>query len=63
MLVWQLLFFLAPLLFLIALSFWPVRNFRMEPDFNPDNWIADARPRRLLGAYLRTCALGGARPS
>ena len=37
MLVWQVLFFLAPLVFLIALSFWTVRNFRMEPDFNPDN--------------------------
>lgn len=32
MLLWQLIFFLAPLLFLIALSFWTVRNFRMEPD-------------------------------
>jgi spermidine/putrescine transport system permease protein/putrescine transport system permease protein len=57
MLVWQLLFFLAPLLFLIALSFWSVRNFRMEPDFNPDNWV------RMLGrsvfweAYFRTLAL------
>ncbi|RUM99270.1 ABC transporter permease [Pseudaminobacter arsenicus] len=57
MLVWQALFFLAPLLFLIALSFWSVRNFRMEPDFNPDNWT------RMLGravfwqAYLRTFLL------
>ena len=57
MLVWQLAFFLAPLLFLIALSFWSVRNFRMEPDFNPDNWV------RMLGrsvfweAYFRTLAL------
>jgi len=57
MLVWQVLFFLAPLLFLIALSFWSVRNFRMEPDFNPDNWT------RMLGrgvfwdAYFRTLVL------
>jgi spermidine/putrescine transport system permease protein/putrescine transport system permease protein len=57
MLVWQVLFFLAPLVFLIALSFWTVRNFRMEPDFNPDNWS------RMLGravfweAYFRTLIL------
>ncbi|WP_419694180.1 ABC transporter permease [Mesorhizobium muleiense] len=54
MLAWQVLFFLAPLVFLIALSFWTVKNFRMEPDFNPDNWT------RMLGrgvfwdAYFRT---------
>jgi len=57
MLAWQLVFFLAPLLFLIALSFWTVRNFRMEADFNPDNWS------RMLGrsvfweAYFRTLLL------
>jgi spermidine/putrescine transport system permease protein/putrescine transport system permease protein len=59
MLLWQLIFFLAPLVFLIALSFWTVRNFRMEADFNPDNWS------RMLGrsvfweAYLRTLLLSG----
>ena len=60
MLVWQVLFFLAPLVFLIALSFWTVKNFRMEPDFNLDNWV------RMLGrgvfwdAYFRTLCLSGA---
>ena len=55
MLLWQLIFFLAPLLFLVALSFWTVRNFRMEADFNPDNWS------RMLGrpvfweAYFGRC--------
>ncbi len=57
MLVWQVMFFLAPLIFLIALSFWTVKNFRMEPDFDTVNWV------RMLGrgvfwdAYLRTFAL------
>ncbi len=57
MFVWQAAFFLAPLLFLIALSFWSVRNFRMEPDFNLENWT------RMLGravfwqTYLRTLLL------
>ncbi|BCG97915.1 ABC transporter permease [Mesorhizobium sp. 131-2-1] len=60
MLIWQVMFFLAPLVFLIALSFWTVRNFRMEPDFNPDNWV------RMLGrgvfwdAYFRTLILSTA---
>ncbi len=60
MLVWQVMFFLAPLLFLIALSFWTVRNFRMEPDFDTVNWV------RMLGrgvfwdAYLRTFGLATA---
>ncbi|MFC5846674.1 ABC transporter permease, partial [Aminobacter ciceronei] len=60
MLIWQALFFLAPLLFLIALSFWTVKNFRMEPDFDTVNWV------RMLGrgvfwdAYLRTFALATA---
>lgn len=60
MLVWQAMFFLAPLLFLIALSFWTVRNFRMEPDFDTVNWV------RMLGrgvfwdAYLRTFGLATA---
>nr|WP_295462593.1 ABC transporter permease [Mesorhizobium sp.] len=60
MLIWQVMFFLAPLVFLIALSFWSVRNFRMEPDFNPDNWV------RMLGrgvfwdAYFRTLLLSTA---
>ena len=60
MLIWQVLFFLAPLVFLVALSFWTVKNFRMEPDFNPDNWV------RMLGrgvfwdAYFRTLWLSAA---
>jgi spermidine/putrescine transport system permease protein len=58
--VWQLTFFLAPLLFLIAISFWTVRNFRMEPGFDTANWV------RMLGrgvfwdAYLRTLGLAAA---
>lgn len=57
MLIWQVLFFLAPLVFLIALSFWTVKNFRMEPDFDTVNWV------RMLGrgvfwdAYFRTLLL------
>ena len=60
MLIWQLLFFLTPLVFLVALSFWTVKNFRMEPDFDTVNWV------RMLGrgvfwdAYFRTLLLAAA---
>jgi hypothetical protein len=30
---WQILFFAAPLLFLIVITFWQVRSFRLEPAF------------------------------
>ena len=43
LLVWQLAFFLFPLLFLVTISFWTVRNFQMQPDLNLDNWS------RILG--------------
>lgn len=38
LLLWQLLFFALPLLFLVALSFWEVRNFRLEPALKAANW-------------------------
>ncbi|MFD1330105.1 ABC transporter permease [Mycoplana ramosa] len=60
MLVWQVMFFLAPLLFLIALSFWTVRNFRMEPNFDPVNWVWMLSRGVFWDAYLRTFALATA---
>lgn len=55
--IWQLLFFLAPLLFLVALSFWTVRNFRMMPDLNLGNWIWMLGRGVFWDAYFRTFAL------
>lgn len=55
--IWQLLFFLAPLLFLVALSFWTVRNFRMEPDVSPANWLWMLGRGVFWDAYFRTFAL------
>jgi len=37
-LLWQLVFFAAPLVFLIVVTFWTVRSFRLEPDFSFENW-------------------------
>lgn len=57
LLVWQLAFFLAPLVFLVALSFWTVRNFRMEPAFVFTNWAHVLGRAVFWHAYLRTVML------
>ncbi len=36
--VWQLLFFVVPLLFMLVMTFFEVKNYRMEPGFEPVNW-------------------------
>ncbi len=50
--VWQLLFFVVPLGFLVVVTFWKVRNFRLAPAFVFDNWekVLDSSPfqRALL---------------
>ena len=57
LLVWQVLFFLLPLIFLVALSFWTVRNFRIEPDFNVQNWVRVLGRPVFWDAYWHTLAL------
>jgi spermidine/putrescine transport system permease protein len=37
-LIWQSSFFLAPLVLLVAMSFWMVRSYRLTPDFVFRNW-------------------------
>ena len=37
MVLWQVLFFAIPLAFLVYLSFWLVRNYRMVPGFDVVN--------------------------
>lgn len=38
LLIWQGLFFIGPLVLMVAMSFWLVKNYRMEPDFVLKNW-------------------------
>lgn len=57
LLVWQLLFFLFPLAFLVALSFWTVRNFRLEPGFDTVNWVWMLSRGVFWQAYGLTFAL------
>lgn len=54
LLFWQVAFFLAPLIFLIAISFWTVRNFQMEPDLNLKNWERILTRGVFWDAYIRT---------
>lgn len=57
LLIWQLMFFVAPLLFLVALSFWTVKNFIMSPDFDSVNWVTMYGRAVFWQAYSVTFAL------
>ncbi|MBU9697677.1 ABC transporter permease [Rhodobacteraceae bacterium HSP-20] len=57
LLVWQLLFFVFPLVFLVALSFWTVKNFTMTPDFDTVNWVTMFSRGVFWQAYGTTFAL------
>lgn len=60
LLIWQLAFFLFPLLFLVALSFWTVKNFQMRPDFDTVNWIKVYSRGVFWDAYFRSLVLATA---
>lgn len=52
--VWQTLFFVVALLFLVVMSFWSVQNFRVTPDFTFDNWIKIYSAGYFRVTYIRT---------
>ena len=57
MIVWQGLFFLVPLIFMVVLSFWLVKNYRMEPALVGINWSKMMSRDYFWDAYWRTLAL------
>lgn len=57
LLLWQLLFFVFPLVFLVALSFWTVKNFAMRPDFDTVNWTTMYGRAVFWQAYGTTFAM------
>ena len=57
LLLWQLVFFVFPLAFLVALSFWTVKNFRMEPAFDTINWVTMYGRSVFWQSYGLTLAL------
>lgn len=38
LLLWQGIFFVGPLILMVAMSFWIVKNYRMQPDLDLINW-------------------------
>lgn len=52
--VWQTLFFVAALAFLVAMSFWSVKNFLLTPDFTFANWAKMYAAGYFRDTYLRT---------
>jgi spermidine/putrescine transport system permease protein len=59
-LLWQLLFFVVPFGFLVAVTFWSVRNFRLAPDLTLANWERILSAGFFYSAYLYTFALAAA---
>ena len=51
---WQLVFFAAPMLFLVVVTFWRVRSFRLEPAFSLDNWSRILGGESFHSALLHT---------
>lgn len=56
LLIWQGLFFIGPLILMVAMSFWLVKNYRMQPDFNFANWDKMLSRGYFWDAYWVTLA-------
>lgn len=64
MALWQGVFFLAPVLFMVVMTFWTVRNFQLAPGFSLENWhkiltapyFWDAFGRSLASASIAALA-------
>ncbi|MDQ0391619.1 ABC transporter permease [Labrys monachus] len=54
MLIWQVLLFVAPLCFLVMMTFWSVRNYKLAPDFTFANWQKVLSTGYFWDIYLRT---------
>jgi spermidine/putrescine transport system permease protein len=59
LLIWQGLFFVGPLILMVAMSFWLVRNYRMTPDFVFDNWDRMLSRGYFWSAYQVTLIRAG----
>ncbi len=57
LIVWQVLFFVGPLLFLIAMSFFLVKNYRMEEAFELTNWAKMFSRNYFWDSYIFTLGM------
>ena len=55
--VWQALFFIGPLIFMIAMSFFLVKNYRMEEAFELKNWTKMFSRDYFWDSYILTFTL------
>ncbi|MBB3771989.1 ABC-type spermidine/putrescine transport system permease subunit I [Angulomicrobium tetraedrale] len=58
-LLWQAVFFAAPLVFLVIVTFWQVKAFRLEPAFVLDNWTRILFSTTFQRALVHTIAVAG----
>lgn len=59
-LLWQALFFIGPLVFMIAMSFFLVKNYRMVEAFELTNWAKMLSRTYVWDSYLYTLGLASA---
>lgn len=57
LIVWQIFFFVGPLLFLIAMSFFLVKNYRMEEAFELTNWAKMFSRNYFWDSYIFTLGM------
>ncbi len=57
--VWQVVFFIGPLLFMVAMTFFLVKNYRMTEAFEMKNWITMFGKAYFWDAYGVTLGLAG----
>ncbi|MDG1971638.1 MAG: ABC transporter permease, partial [Paracoccaceae bacterium] len=55
--VWQLVFFVGPVLFMIAMSFFLVKNYRMTEAFEFVNWSKMMSRGYFWDSYWYTCLI------
>ncbi len=55
--IWQLLFFVGPLLFTIAMTFFLVKNYRMVEAFEMKNWIKMLTREYFWDSYVYTLGM------
>lgn len=56
-LIWQAVFFLMPMLFLVMMTFWKVEAFRPVPAFSFDNWSRILGSTAFQRAFMHTLEL------
>ena len=50
-LVWQAVFFVGPLLFLLVLTFWSVQSYRLDPDSGSELCAVNAATNSLMRLF------------